>query len=877
MPPKRIVGVTSSTDPQSLTWLTFLNSSCLDEQTIRAEFVQFGEVAECDGAIGGPEDGWVMVAMVTRQEAETAMETLKGNNESKVGATLQMINLGGAEEEEMETEEAKFCLRCARKNHMESTCKARDKTCSKCGEGGKNQVLAVGHFEGVHDIEDSNIRKKVIKLLGAEMFMDWEEAREGEKLETFPKPVPAEKTDVVVRTKKVEKLERVEQDLLSKGVENIAVGGLAQFHQTNSKILEMVTMNNTMLLERVREVEENCLKQIKEKDDQIKRLQNLLSNKDDHMRKLTNRLNSATDFEGKVKKFFGENEDFHKKKVVELSKANTELVSKLEESEARRMDKLLEEADSSKIRETVTSLSTITEDIQSKTEQVWAVVQGLDSGAVVVGAGGDEKGKETVSSTVGLLHNKVDKMVRLMVETSENQKKMNKVLQDLLKVGFVKSEVAAGGAEDGEGEKRKRRKEREKSRERGDSRDKRSRSPDSSLEPAVTTMPHQIDHEFEEMKWGLNMALIGDGHWKSFNIVEDIHNIVTRMEKKVNLRVMGKEGETLSRMYDDQRECLISALPTRCYKVGISVGTYDLKDNSLITLKEASMEEVRRRNEPKLVNKATSLRDLVVRLISQNKSVVVMIPPHGEERIELHHHWEEILLATLKDVRFPKLRILNMAQVMRSTMSEFRNNDDYLDMWLSPTPKPRRYLSAYGTRRMFYALRQTITAKSPQAAGMAGWPECGQSNNLALPSPAVGAPVAACIPNPADFPCPRCTRHHPGGQDKCKSIDKLCRKCNNVGHFTEVHDITDPMYRQLIVNTLGINLWGDWEMKANSAEHQPEAKRGRMEGPAMAENVDRRQLSLEKLSEMERRMGLKEDIRGGMAQGGRGRGGGNWY
>ena len=35
---------------------------------------------------------------------------------------------------------------------------------------------------------------------------------------------------------------------------------------------------------------------------------------------------------------------------------------------------------------------------------------------------------------VGLLHNKVDKMVRLMVETSENQKKMNKVLQDLLKV-----------------------------------------------------------------------------------------------------------------------------------------------------------------------------------------------------------------------------------------------------------------------------------------------------------------------------------------------------------------------------------------------------------------------------------------------------------
>ena len=106
-------------------------------------------------------------------------------------------------------------------------------------------------------------------------------------------------------------------------------------------------------------------------------------------------------------------------------------------------------------------------------------------------------------------------------------------------------------------------------------------------------------------------------------------------------------------------------------QVAISVGTYDLKDNSLITLKEASMEEVRRRNEPKLVAKATILRDLVrytsnhmhtiylhllhhifplkvSKLISQGKSVVVMVPPHGEERIELHHHWEEVLLATLR-------------------------------------------------------------------------------------------------------------------------------------------------------------------------------------------------------------------------------------
>ena len=46
-----------------------------------------------------------------------------------------------------------------------------------------------------------------------------------------------------------------------------------------------------------------------------------------------------------------------------------QMVSKLEESEARRLEKLLEEADSSRIRETVTGLTNITDDIQSKTDR----------------------------------------------------------------------------------------------------------------------------------------------------------------------------------------------------------------------------------------------------------------------------------------------------------------------------------------------------------------------------------------------------------------------------------------------------------------------------------------------------------------------------
>ena len=47
----------------------------------------------------------------------------------------------------------------------------------------------------------------------------------------------------------------------------------------------------------------------------MKRLQNQLSMKDDQIAKLTGRLEGQAEMEGKVKKFFGENEEFHKKKV----------------------------------------------------------------------------------------------------------------------------------------------------------------------------------------------------------------------------------------------------------------------------------------------------------------------------------------------------------------------------------------------------------------------------------------------------------------------------------------------------------------------------------------------------------------------------------
>ena len=82
-----------------------------------------------------------------------------------------------------------------------------------------------------------------------------------------------------------------------------------------------------------------------------------------------------------------------------------------------------------------------------------------------------------------------------------------------------------GGEREREGERKRRRRDRDRSRDReteASKPDKRSRSPDSSIESSsLQTGPGAgggIDHEFEEMKWGLNMALIGQKSSDMFSL-----------------------------------------------------------------------------------------------------------------------------------------------------------------------------------------------------------------------------------------------------------------------------------------------------------------------------------------------------------------------
>ncbi len=105
--------------------------------------------------------------------------------------------------------------------------------------------------------------------------------------------------------------------------------------------------------------------------------------------------------EAKVKSFFGENEEFYKKKAQELTKQNQDLSKKLAESEKSRFERVLEESDTSRVKAEVEKLTGLSDNILSKTEQVFAVVQGLDMGSIVRS---DGKGKSSLLVNISNIH-----------------------------------------------------------------------------------------------------------------------------------------------------------------------------------------------------------------------------------------------------------------------------------------------------------------------------------------------------------------------------------------------------------------------------------------------------------------------------------------
>ena len=104
----------------------------------------------------------------------------------------------------------------------------------------------------------------------------------------------------------------------------------------------------------------------------------------------------------------------------------------------------------------------------------------------------------------------------------------------------------------------------------------------------------------------------------------------------------------------------------------------------------------------------------------------------------------------------------------KSTEAQFQSHEQMFSTWLEnpvpsestnriPEPKIKQLeLSAYGTRRLFDALKKAM------------W----TTNKKSLETTAY---LNSKAPSLAQQKCPRCTRFHTGGADLCKSKDKVCQ------------------------------------------------------------------------------------------------------
>ena len=231
-------------------------------------------------------------------------------------------------------------------------------------------------------------------------------------------------------------------------------------------------------------------------------------------------------------------------------------------------------------------------------------------------------------SSCASLHNKMDKLVRQIDDVVETQKKMAKTIQGLAKASSSTR-----------------------------------RGQPAPLPPPDSSSP---------LDWAKNLLLTGDETWNCFQSVREVRDSLRELELKRNVQTMCRGGQTLSALYDGQRDKLLLAVPPKCTTIAIAIGRTDLlKENKLLTLRQASLDTVRRTNKGVLQTLLIPLKTMIARLNAQSKRVILVLPPLQKYKIEVFQHWEEILLEEMAPLVGPNLQILNLPKAMYESNAGF--------------------------------------------------------------------------------------------------------------------------------------------------------------------------------------------------------------
>jgi len=258
------------------------------------------------------------------------------------------------------------------------------------------------------------------------------------------------------------------------------------------------------------------------------------------------------------------------------------------------------------------------------------------------------------------LNSKIDKIVRLLSDSTEKQSKMTKELSSLTKVMEKQEEKSRPSPNASMGVFLQ---------NLHTGKQKNAKKPvfeGPEPEPLPPPIKRPPVNPLDELKWGQNTYLIGDYIFNTMKEVDDIKEQMKKMESlNFSIYKKNKDKETIGRLFDRSRNQVLFALPNNVQKVIISIGRQDMFDESLLTLKKASLEEVKLKNKSKLKEKAGHIKAMAEKLMMKmNYQVIFIVPATSIQRIEVFSQFEEILQEVLEDLAFPQFKMLNFPELM---------------------------------------------------------------------------------------------------------------------------------------------------------------------------------------------------------------------
>jgi chromosome segregation ATPase len=171
------------------------------------------------------------------------------------------------------------------------------------------------------------------------------------------------------------------------------------------------------------------------------------------------------------------------------------------------------------------------------------------------------------------LNSKIDKLVRLLSDSTEKQSKMTKELSSLTKMMEKQEEKSRPSPNASMGVFLQ---------NLHTGKQKNAKKPvfeGPEPEPLPAPIKRPPVNPLDELKWGQNTYLIGD---YIFNIMKEVDDIKEQMKKMESLNFSiykkNKDKETIGRLFDRSRNQVLFALPNNVQKVIISIGRINEKE-----------------------------------------------------------------------------------------------------------------------------------------------------------------------------------------------------------------------------------------------------------------------------------------------------------